>query len=77
MYSRKKSYQITSKNIDDYPARMVSFEKDNGWNFVGVHFSDLGRNKFDQIIKLTLVVESAPKINKEIGSRIVKSIRLH
>lgn len=77
LYSRKKSYQITSKNIENYPARIVSFEKDSGWNFVGVHFSDLGRNKFDQIIKLTLVVESAPKIDKEIGSRIVKSIRLH
>jgi hypothetical protein len=65
------------EKTDNYSARIVSFEKDNGWNFVGVHFPDLGKNKFDQIIKLTLVVESAPKIDKEIGSRIVKSTSLH
>jgi uncharacterized protein YijF (DUF1287 family) len=77
LYSRKKSYQITNEKIDNYSARIVSFQKDNDWNFVGIHFPDLGKNKFDQIIKLTLVVESGPKIDKEIGSRIAKSISLH
>jgi uncharacterized protein YijF (DUF1287 family) len=77
LYSRKKSYQITNEKIDNYSARIVSFQRDNGWSFVGVHFPELGKNKFDQIVKLTLVVESGPKIDKEIGSRIVKSISLH
>jgi hypothetical protein len=76
LYSRNKSYQITNVNINNYAARKVSFQKDNGWNFVGVHFPNLGKNKFGQIIKLTLVVESGPEVDKEIGSRIIKSIGL-
>ncbi len=77
LYSRKNSYQITNEKINNYSARIVSFQRENGWNFIGVHFQALGKNKFDQIIKLTLVVETGPKIDKEIGSRIIKSIRLH
>ena len=75
LYSKKKSYRVFDEKIDNNLARIVSFQKEDGWNFIGIHFPDLGKNKFNQTIKLTLVVEVSPKMDNQIGFKIIKSIK--
>lgn len=73
-YSRKKSYEPTTEQISGYSASIVSFEFDNGWWFTAIHFPDLRRDSFGQVIKLTLVAETSPRVDKEVPLKIVKSV---
>lgn len=75
LYSNKLSFHISEEKIDGLQARIVWFQKDDGWNIIGIHFLDLGKNNYNQTIKLTVVVEIGPNVDKEIGFRIIKSVK--
>lgn len=74
LYSRKKSYIIRTDQINIHTVTIVSFKRDNDWNFTGVHFPDLGKDDFGQTMKLTVIVEAAPAANKENPLKIIRSI---
>ena len=74
-YRRKKGCREATEQIDSHPVFVVEFERDDGWRFTAVHFSDLGSDPFGQTIKLTVVAESGPSIEKDIPLRIVRSIK--
>jgi hypothetical protein len=76
LYSAQKGYEATTTRVSGYPVRIVSFERDNGWRFTAVHFSDLGQDTAGQVVKLTLVVESSPQVAADWPSKIVKSVVL-
>jgi hypothetical protein len=74
-YRDKKGYRGTTAQIDNHPVSVVEFERDHGWRFTAVHFSDLGSDLFGQTVKLTVVAESGPNIEKDIPWRILRSVR--
>jgi hypothetical protein len=76
LYSRKKSHVVTAEQISGRSATIVSFERDDGWQFTAIHFPDLGKDTSGQVVKLTLVVETDPKVSKEVPLKIVKSVLL-
>jgi len=75
LYSEKKLFETASELIDNRSARIVSFERVDGWYLTAVHFPELGKDKYQRTLKLTLVVESAPGVSKEVPTTIVKSVR--
>lgn len=77
LYSRKKNYRASTLLLEGYTATLVSFERDDGWRFTGIHFPDLGRDRFDRTIKLTLVVEASAEINEGVSEKILRSICFH
>jgi hypothetical protein len=64
LYSKRKSYRAFDEKIDNNLASVVSFQKEDGCNFIGAYFPDLDKNKFNQTIKLTLVVEVARQTDR-------------
>jgi len=74
MYTKKKSYEATLDNIGGHSTSIVSFQKEDGWYFMAVHFHDLGRDRWGRIVKLTFIVESSQHVKREVPLRIVKSI---
>jgi hypothetical protein len=74
LYSRKRSYNAVVDRVGGYVATVVSFQEDDGWNFVGIHFPDLGKDTFGQAVKMTLIMRTDPRIGKQIPLKIIESI---
>ena len=74
-YSRKKSYESVTKQISGYDGTLISFEREDGWRATAVHFPDVGRDSFGQVLKLTLFVETAPTVSREVPLMLVESVR--
>jgi hypothetical protein len=73
-YTKKKLYKATLDNIDGHLTSIISFQKEDGWYFMAVHFHDLGRDRWGRIVKLTFIVENSQDAKREVPLRIVKSI---
>jgi len=75
LYSQKRAFEMSSEQIDGVTATLVSFHQDNGWYLTAVHFPDLGKDRFGQTVKLTLVVEAKAIVDKQVPLRIVRSVQ--
>jgi len=74
LYSRKNSYEAATERIGSYTTTIVSFQQDDGWRFTAAHFPDLGSDQFGRTVKLTLAVDTNPKVPKDVPLKIVRSI---
>jgi len=74
LYSRKNSYEAATERIGGYTTTIVSFQRDDGSRFTAAHFPDLGSDQFGRTVKLTLAVDTHPKVPEDVPLKIVRSI---
>ena len=73
-YSRKNSYEAATERIGGYATKIVSFQRDDDWRFTAAHFPDLGSEQFGRTVKLTLTVDTNPKVPRDVPLKIVRSV---
>ena len=75
LYARKPGYVASTERIAGRTASVVSFNLEGRQRFTAVHFPDVGRDPYNQVLKLTLVVESSPDSEAKLPLQIIHSVR--
>jgi hypothetical protein len=74
-YAERPNYRLAAEKIDNRTARVVSFDLNDGKDFIAAHFGGFTEEETGERSALTIVVETEPGVGSEVASQIIRSVR--